>query len=90
MDFERRTDRRSDADETDATPSETVIWAVSEAENVDPTNLRSLNEVVDPDALDTLFSESSACSVTFEYQGYTVTVREDDEVIVQARPAIEE
>lgn len=78
-----RYEGRTDGDERAATPSETVIWAVSEAVDVNPIELRCLHEVVDTDALDALFRGKNAVTVTFEYHGYTVTVCEDGEVILE-------
>lgn len=65
-----------------AAPSRAVVEAVAEAEDVDPTDLAPLYGVVDPDALDALFtsplSESNAPTtagtVTFTYEGYRVEV----------------
>lgn len=75
--------RRTIDDREDGPPSQSVVWAVAEAEGVDPTDLPSLHDVVDPDALDALFRGQTRATVTFEYHGYTVTVRENADVVVQ-------
>lgn len=57
-----------------------VIDAIADAENVAPTDLPVvLADVVDPDALDSLFREGGG-SVCFEYAGYRVTVDADRDV----------
>lgn len=70
-------------------PSTAVLEAVAEREEVDLTELYPpLFEVLDPDALDALFSASgdsmsSACHhVTFRYHGYELTVYDDGTVDV--------
>jgi hypothetical protein len=63
-----------------AVPSREVARAVARAEGLDPTALRQrLMEVVDTDALDRLFRETTG-HVRFEYHGYEVTVTADGEV----------
>lgn len=71
-------------------PSYRVVEAVATREGVDPTELRpKLNDVVDPDALDRLFSDGSATReaptghVEFRYCGYDVTVFSDGRVDVR-------
>lgn len=66
-------------------PSEAVILAVAEAADADPSDLHSLHDVIDPDALDAIFRQRPSGTVTFEYHGYTVTVRGNDEIIVQEK-----
>jgi hypothetical protein len=66
----------------------TVISAVAEATEDDPTEMQPLNHCVDPDALDKLFSPRQdgtprhGGSVTFDVNGRTVTVYSDGEVVV--------
>ncbi|PSP78477.1 hypothetical protein BRC81_08010 [Halobacteriales archaeon QS_1_68_20] len=74
---------------SDARISEKVVEAVADAEGTSPLDLRPpLYRVVDPDALDKLFSPPSLehgqpdGEVTFEYRGYEVTVRADGSVSV--------
>jgi len=62
--------------------SEAVIGAVAKEESVDERKLdRPLFEVIDPDALDSLF-HNSAGRVQFNYLGYTVTVDDNGTVDV--------
>lgn len=63
-------------------PSKQVIEAVAEATDSVRTELRPLYEVIDPDALDSLFGSSRArttATVTFRYGGCSVTVHTDGE-----------
>jgi hypothetical protein len=55
---------------------------VAEAEEVPPTELTPLGEVIDPDALSTLFSPPSKTKkeLSFEYEGYTVIINEDSTI----------
>ena len=67
--------------------STTVINMLARAEGVRPTDLEvTLYDVIDPDALDALFSGPAAddieLEVAFEVAGYLVTVRGADHVIV--------
>lgn len=64
-------------------PSEAVVLAVAQAAGVGPTDLPTLHDTIDPDALDALVQRCPTSTVTFEYDGYTVTVGATDEVIVQ-------
>ena len=71
-------------------PSYRVVEVVAEREGVDPTELRPrLNDVVDPDALDALFSDrddergAPTGHVAFRYCGYDVTVSSDGRVDVR-------
>lgn len=72
--------------------SSKVVESVAALEEVDPVDLdERLNNVVDPDALDALFSgrgdESGSdrrASVTFSYCGYMVIVRGSGEVTIEA------
>lgn len=57
----------------DNSPSRAVLLAVADAEGVDPTDLPSLYEATDPDALDRLLSRDGG-QVRFNYHGYQVTV----------------
>jgi hypothetical protein len=66
-----------------------VVEAVARRKGVDPTELETrLNDVVDPDALDRLFSDGSGARepptgrVEFRYCGYDVTVSSDGRVTV--------
>lgn len=75
------------------TVSDLVVEAVAEADGIDPIELTPpLYEVIDPDALDQLFSPSSADGrlggrVTFFYNGYEVVVGGDGYVCVEEQEA---
>ena len=63
-----------------------VIEAVADALGRGPLALKPLANVIDTDALDSLFADSSTSSlvVSFEYEGLTVTV--SNEGFVELRP----
>lgn len=64
--------------------SEAVISAVAEAKGLDPLEVGPpLAEVIDPDALDSLF-RGGVGTVTFEYAGYEVTVDDEGDVSLTA------
>jgi hypothetical protein len=67
---------------TDAPASARVVQLVAEREAVDATRLDPpLNDVIDPDALDALFADTTVRgSIRFEYCGYTVHVDSDGTV----------
>ncbi|WP_424004915.1 HalOD1 output domain-containing protein (plasmid) [Haloarcula salina] len=67
-------------------PSEAVVEAVADAENVSPWELAPpLAYVVDPDALDSLFARPETDGVVrFRYCGYTVSVLASGAVDVRA------
>lgn len=77
---------------TEITPSERVVDAVAEAEDVDPIELDPLYAAVDPDALDAVIRSQREGPITprtstlvrFDYQGYHVTVTGDGAVDVDA------
>ncbi|NLV10327.1 HalOD1 output domain-containing protein [Halomicrobium sp. HM KBTZ05] len=67
-----------DADD-DRSTSEVVVYAMSEVSGEEPTALRPLGTVIDPDALDTIFDrcpddDRGDAHISFEYEGYEVTV----------------
>lgn len=74
----------------DVPASARVVQLVAEREAVDVARLDPpLNDVVDPDALDALFADSTVRgAVRFEYCGYTVHVDSDGtvELTGQSRP----
>ncbi|WP_435347259.1 HalOD1 output domain-containing protein [Haloarchaeobius sp. HRN-SO-5] len=58
-----------------------VVEEVARAKDVDPLSLDPIIESVDPDALDRLFdSRNRGLQLTFEYEGYTVTVDGDRQI----------
>jgi hypothetical protein len=69
-------------------PSIAVVEAVAEAKGVEPTEMGStLYDVVDPDALDRLFSGGGSDGfegrVVFELDAYEVTVQSNGDVLVR-------
>lgn len=72
----------------DVSVTNSVVTAVAEATGRDPTELDPLNDVVDPDALDALFSSTGLGThrppsrVEFRYCGRTVVVTGDGTVDV--------
>lgn len=59
---------------SDYSMSMAVLTAIAEREGIDAGEFGiPLYEVIDPDALEVLFKDDTG-QVTFEYQGYTVTV----------------
>lgn len=67
--------------------TETIIEAIAEASDADPTQLAPLYESIDPDALDDLFDRHSDASVptrvTFRHEGFEVMVEHDGRVEVR-------
>ncbi|WP_435349388.1 HalOD1 output domain-containing protein [Haloarchaeobius sp. HRN-SO-5] len=58
-----------------------VIEEVAQARGVDPLSLDPIIDSVDPDALDRIFeSPNRGLQLTFEYEGYTVTVKGDRQI----------
>ena len=70
----------------DATASEAVVAAVADSVGADPTEIPSLYDAVDPDALNALFADGRPGSVSFEYAGHEVTVCGRDQVTVICEP----
>ncbi|WP_339104214.1 HalOD1 output domain-containing protein [Haloterrigena salinisoli] len=62
-------------------PSSALVIALSEVNGTDPMDLEPLYNVLDPDALNSLFDSTGssrlAGSVSFEYCGYQVTIEAD-------------
>lgn len=66
-------------DDGNHSTSEIIIFAVAQVSDEKPTDLQPLGEVIDPDALDTLFDRSSRDSMgdahlSFEYEEYEITI----------------
>jgi len=60
-----------------------VVEAVADELDVDPMDLDPLIEVIDPDALDTLFKgQNRSGEIRFSYSGYRVIVQEDGQVML--------
>ncbi|WP_265108008.1 HalOD1 output domain-containing protein [Halosolutus halophilus] len=65
-------------------PATGVVMMVADAKDVDPIDLDSLFEVVDPDALNALVSRSEGTvQIEFEYEGYVITVRSDGHIHIE-------
>lgn len=61
-----------------------VVRAVAAVSGTPVGDLPPLGNVVDPDALDGIFpTDRDEGRVTFDYDGYVVTVRADDIVVVE-------
>lgn len=61
----------------------TIVEKIADREGVEPTELRPpLYEVVNPDALESLFRSQGNGRVEFAYCGYDVVVRSDGAVSV--------
>lgn len=73
---------------TSSSVSSSVVEAVAEESNTDPSDLpEQLADVIDPDALDRLFYGRDVDGrVQFEFCSYLVTVRSDGAVTTE--PAI--
>ena len=61
-----------------------ITAGVASLENTTPDNLRPLYEVIDTEALESLFRETRG-QVTFEYLEYEVTVTHDYSVEISPR-----
>lgn len=65
-----------------------VIRGVATLKGVRPTDIESLHDVIDPDALNALFQPVSEepserrASVSFPLEGYEVTVYADGEIVI--------
>lgn len=81
--------------EPDESISCTIIRAVAAATGVSPERLEPLYNVINPDALDRLFkmpSETPRCSqetaVSFQYEGYLVTVQNHRQIILSSQETV--
>lgn len=68
--------------------TEAIVTAVADVGGEDPLDLRPIGTVLDPDALDALFSlslwdiSSVEISISFDYAGFEVTVDEAGTVVL--------
>jgi len=78
-----RTDRRETIT-PDAFPVTAIVRAVAERECAPTTHLPPLYEVVDTDIIESIYDAAAGSTqhVTFEYVGYTITVRADGTIAV--------
>lgn len=73
-------------------PSLRVMFAVADAKDIDPTDLRPLTDIVDPDVLDALVRtgpgagelENHPVKVRFSYEGCEVVVHGNGDLTVGA------
>lgn len=74
-------------DFSEQSPVHAVVDTIANIDDSDPTAMRPLASVIEPDKLNALASPSEECtiegSVTFTYSGYRVTVRSDGNVTVR-------
>ena len=70
-----------------------VVLAVAELSDIDYTELEPLNNVIDVDALDRLFTQRNPGNendrISFSYQGFQVTVYRDGEILLQPASGID-
>lgn len=68
--------------ERNESPSEVIIEALATAAGVDPLDLPSLYQFVDPDAIDALFQrhEGSEAMLSFKVDTWNVFVRADGRI----------
>ena len=69
----------------DTPVSEMVVSTVAQVKGVDPLELDPLYDVIDPDALDSIFAAGdgeSSMELSFEMAGCDVVVHGDGEVVV--------
>lgn len=77
-------------DTGDEPPSETIVMAVADAKGCAPTDLPPLHDVIDPDALDSLFADTldgrirSGGRLTFRYCDCDVAVLGWGKVLVDS------
>lgn len=69
--------------EDDAAPSEAVVQAIAQAKGIDPLEMPSLYEIMDPEALDAVLKRGSISYIQFPFCGYTVIVVADGRILVQ-------
>jgi hypothetical protein len=68
----------------DAFPATAIVRAVAEYEGVPTSHLPPLYETVDTDVVESIYDAAAGSTqrVTFEYVGYTITVRGDGTIAV--------
>lgn len=74
------------------TPSEAIIQAVGEITDAAPEDLEPLFYSIDVDAVDRLFDpegkqDSGDASLTFEYEGFCITVRRGGSIFIDSQTA---
>ncbi|WP_262179813.1 HalOD1 output domain-containing protein [Haloarcula laminariae] len=88
--YDQRTSARDFVSSESESLSDTVIRAVSAVTGLDAvpgpdadSALDPLYTAIDPDALDSLFADESAGTVTFDYHDYTVTAHSTGRVVLE-------
>lgn len=71
--------------------SHAIVEKIAATEDVDPLALDPLYEVIDPDALDSVFAATNGSprsdgEIAFEYSGHTVVVSSDGTVRLGDEP----
>ena len=74
----------SDRSADNASVVDEITTGVASLENTTPDELRPLYEVIDTEALESLFRETRG-QLTFEYLNYEVTVQHDYSVEISPR-----
>lgn len=72
--------------------STTVLQAVAEQEDVDPIDLPTLHDIIDPDALDALFCgrpTGQTEMISFSFAGYRITVVGHDRIILKSESSVD-
>lgn len=60
-----------------------VLDAIADVDGIDPSEFDTpLYSAIDPDALDCLLEAGADVTVTFEYEGHTVTASGDGQIVV--------
>ena len=72
-------------DEQVAIP-ERVVQQVAETKGRDPLQLPVLEDVIDPDALETFIDEMQAGEVSFIYADQEITITSDGEITIEESP----
>jgi len=64
-----------------------IVEHIAKLEDTEPEELTPpLYDVINPDALDTLFQPASTATLEFAFQGYTVRVTSDKQFTVHPNP----
>lgn len=71
--------------ESNSVPSEAVVRAIAQAKGIDPLEMPTLYEILDPDALDELFKGHTLRYIQFSYDGYDVIVESNGRITIQNR-----
>jgi hypothetical protein len=69
----------------DGSISYTLVRKVADEKGVDPETLAPLHDVIDPDALESMFDDADGSTlrnghISFNYEGFTVNVDHDGSI----------